>query len=105
MGGVLDKDGSPEASAPKTKLEAKIFQAVRRREVQGSSTTAFNSIILKFPKIDESFRKCRSTFEEFGKCYLRCACFYGILTDPFAFKSDIKRGNHISNSHIYLKFH
>ncbi|KAH6775889.1 Calcium-binding EF-hand family protein [Perilla frutescens var. hirtella] len=67
MGGVLDKDGSPEASAPKTKLEAKIFEAVRTREVQGSSMTAFNSIILKFPKIDESFRKCRSTFEEFDE--------------------------------------
>lgn len=67
MGGVLDKDGPPVASAPKTKLEAKIFEAVRRREVQGSSTKAFNSIILKFPKIDASFRKCRSTFEEFDE--------------------------------------
>ncbi|KAL1563028.1 putative calcium-binding protein cml21 [Salvia divinorum] len=67
MGGVLDKDGSPEASVPKTKIEAKIIEAVRRREVQGSSMTAFNSIILKFPKIDESFRKCISTFEEFDE--------------------------------------
>ncbi|XP_042059342.1 probable calcium-binding protein CML21 [Salvia splendens] len=67
MGGVLDKDGSPDASIPKTKIEAKIIEAVRRREVQGSSMTAFNSIILKFPKIDESFRKCISTFEEFDE--------------------------------------
>ncbi|XP_057785269.1 probable calcium-binding protein CML21 isoform X3 [Salvia miltiorrhiza] len=67
MGGVLDKDGTPEASAPKTKVEAKIIEAVQRREVLGSSMTAFNSIILKFPKIDESFRKCRSTFEEFDE--------------------------------------
>lgn len=74
MGGVLDKDVSPLALAPKTKLEAKIIEAVQRREVQGSTMTAFNSIILKFPKIDESFRKCRSTFEEFGKCCLRHVC-------------------------------
>ncbi|XP_047945022.1 probable calcium-binding protein CML21 isoform X1 [Salvia hispanica] len=67
MGGVLDKDGSPDASVPKTKIEAKIIEAVQKREVQGSSITAFNSIILKFPKIDESFRKCISTFEEFDE--------------------------------------
>lgn len=75
MGGVLDKDGSPDASVPKTKIEAKIIEAVQKREVQGSSITAFNSIILKFPKIDESFRKCISTFEEFGKFLFRHACF------------------------------
>ncbi|KAL8505379.1 hypothetical protein ACS0TY_016567 [Phlomoides rotata] len=66
MGGVLDKDEF-EASVPKTKLESKIIEAVQKREAQGSPMLSFNSIILRFPKIDESFRKCRSTFEEFDE--------------------------------------
>ncbi|KAK6133065.1 hypothetical protein DH2020_033220 [Rehmannia glutinosa] len=67
MGGVVAKDESSMASEPETKLEAKIIEAVRRREVKGSSMKSFNSIILKFPKIDESFRKCKTTFEEFDE--------------------------------------
>ncbi|KAI3466372.1 hypothetical protein Pfo_023035 [Paulownia fortunei] len=67
MGGVVAKDESPKASVPETKLEAKIIEAVRRREVEGSSIKSFNSIILKFPKIDESFRKCKTTFQEFDE--------------------------------------
>lgn len=63
----MAKDGSSKSSVPETKLECKIIEAVQRREVQGSSMKSFNSIILKFPKIDESFRKCRTTFNEFGK--------------------------------------
>ncbi|KAL6544597.1 putative calcium-binding protein cml21 [Orobanche minor] len=65
MGGVVGKDGSPTTSEPKTKLEAEIIEAVKRRELRGSSVKSFNSIILKFPRIDESFRKCKSAFEEF----------------------------------------
>ncbi|GFP99123.1 probable calcium-binding protein cml21 [Phtheirospermum japonicum] len=67
MGGVVTKDGSPRASEPKTKLEAKIIEAILKREVKGSSIKSFNSIILKFPKIDESFRKCKTAFEEFDE--------------------------------------
>ncbi|KAL6543032.1 putative calcium-binding protein cml21 [Orobanche hederae] len=67
MGGVVGKDGSPTTSEPKTKLEAEIIEAVKRRELRGSSIKSFNSIILKFPRIDESFRKCKSAFEEFDE--------------------------------------
>ncbi|KAL3637563.1 putative calcium-binding protein cml21 [Castilleja foliolosa] len=64
MGGAVTKDGSPRA---KTKLEAKIIEAILKREVKGSSIKSFNSIILKFPKIDESFRKCKTAFQEFDE--------------------------------------
>ncbi|KAL2247741.1 probable calcium-binding protein CML21 [Sesamum indicum] len=67
MGGVVGKDESHKALMQETKLEAKIIEAVRKREAQGSSMKSFNSIILKFPKIDESFRKCKTTFEEFDE--------------------------------------
>lgn len=50
-----------------TKLEAKMVEAMQRRECQGCSMKSFNTIILKFPKIDESFRKCRATFEQFDE--------------------------------------
>ncbi|KAK4386863.1 putative calcium-binding protein CML21 [Sesamum angolense] len=65
MGGVVGRDESHKALMQETKFEAKIIEAVRKREAQGSSMKSFNSIILKFPKIDESFRKCKTTFEEF----------------------------------------
>ncbi|KAL2475937.1 putative calcium-binding protein CML21 [Abeliophyllum distichum] len=67
MGGVLRKDESPKASVPETKLEAKITEAMQRRETEGTSMKSFNSIILKFPRIDESLRKCKATFEEFDE--------------------------------------
>ncbi|CAA0818546.1 Probable calcium-binding protein CML21 [Striga hermonthica] len=67
MGGVVAKEGSHTNLEPKTKVEAKIIEALRKREAKGSSIISFNSIILKFPKIDESFQKCKSTFEEFDE--------------------------------------
>ncbi|XP_022857611.1 probable calcium-binding protein CML21 [Olea europaea var. sylvestris] len=67
MGGVQGKSESPNASIPETKLEAKVIEAMKRRETNGSSLKSFNSIILKFPKIDESFRKCKATFEKFDE--------------------------------------
>lgn len=67
MGGVLPKSESPKASIPQTKLEARISEAIRMRESGGTSLKSFNSVILKFPKIDESLRNCRSTFLEFGE--------------------------------------
>ncbi|KAL0320928.1 UNVERIFIED_CONTAM: putative calcium-binding protein CML21 [Sesamum radiatum] len=67
MGGIVGRDESQKALMQETKLEAKIIEAVRKREAQGSSMKSFNSIILKFPKIDESFRKCKTTFEEFDE--------------------------------------
>ncbi|CAA3005207.1 probable calcium-binding CML21 [Olea europaea subsp. europaea] len=67
MGGVLGKGDSPKASVPETKLETKITEAMQRRETAGSSLKSFDSIILKFPRIDESLRKCKATFEEFDE--------------------------------------
>ncbi|CAI9088122.1 OLC1v1022368C1 [Oldenlandia corymbosa var. corymbosa] len=65
MGGTLQKGDSSRASLPETKLEAKILETMRRRESEGSSLKSFNSLILKFPKIDENLRKCKAVFEEF----------------------------------------
>ncbi|KAL7143024.1 hypothetical protein ABFS83_08G163300 [Erythranthe nasuta] len=67
MGGVVAKDESAKSSLQETKLESKIIEAVQRRELKGSSMKSFNSIILKFPKIDESFRKCKTTFNEYDE--------------------------------------
>ncbi|CAA0841142.1 Probable calcium-binding protein CML21 [Striga hermonthica] len=67
MGSVVGKDGPHTSLEPKSKLDAKIIEALRRGEVKGSSIKSFNTIILKFPKIDESFRKCKTTFEEFDE--------------------------------------
>ncbi|XP_058751433.1 probable calcium-binding protein CML21 [Vicia villosa] len=68
MGGALGKGDSPKKSwVPETKLEAKMVEAMQRRECHGCTTRSFNTIILKFPKIDESFRKCRAIFEQFDE--------------------------------------
>ena len=69
MGGILgkgEKVESPKGWMPETKLDAKIKEAMQRRESEGSSMKSFNRIILKFPKIDESLRKCKAIFERFG---------------------------------------
>ncbi|CAM8989018.1 unnamed protein product [Rhodiola kirilowii] len=50
-----------------SKLEAKVVEAMQRRAVAGSPLKSLNTIILKFPKIDESLRKCWSTFEQFDE--------------------------------------
>lgn len=55
------------SSIPQTKLEARITEAMRRRAKDGSSMKSFDNVILKFPKVDESLRKCKATFQEFGK--------------------------------------
>ncbi|KAM7492814.1 hypothetical protein LguiA_035735 [Lonicera macranthoides] len=67
MGGASGKGNSPKTSISESKLEAKILEAMQRRECEGSSMKSFNSIILKFPKIDESFRKCKAIFEQFDE--------------------------------------
>ncbi|EEF29441.1 Troponin C, skeletal muscle, putative [Ricinus communis] len=66
MGGVVGKADSP-IYTPETKLEAKMVEAMRRRGAEGCSIKSFNSIILKFPKIDESLRKCKAIFEQFDE--------------------------------------
>ncbi|KAJ9173903.1 hypothetical protein P3X46_016993 [Hevea brasiliensis] len=68
MGGVVVKDDSPRHTwIPETKLESKLAEAIRRREAEGCAIKSFNSIILKFPKIDESLRKCKDIFEQFDE--------------------------------------
>lgn len=67
MGSVIGRDESPTSSLlPETKLEAKIVEAMRRRAKKGSPIRSFNTVVLKFPKIDDNMRKCKTTFEEFG---------------------------------------
>ncbi|KVI10298.1 Calcium-binding EF-hand [Cynara cardunculus var. scolymus] len=68
MGGILSKgDEPPMVSVPTTKFEAKILETMRRRESKGTSMKSFNTIILKFPKIDENLRKCKAIFEQFDE--------------------------------------
>ncbi|XP_057765369.1 probable calcium-binding protein CML21 [Salvia miltiorrhiza] len=67
MGAAITKSSSPKCGVPESKLEAKILEAMRRREAQGSTIKSFNTIILKFPKIDQSLRKCKATFENFDE--------------------------------------
>ncbi|XP_068638303.1 probable calcium-binding protein CML21 [Aristolochia californica] len=66
MGGVIGKS-HPSPYEPETKLEAKMVEAMQRRACEGTSMKSFNSIILKFPKIDESLRNCKTIFEQFDE--------------------------------------
>lgn len=66
MGGAIGRPESPkEIPVPETKFEAKMVEAMQRRALKGTAMKSFNTIILKFPKIDQSFRKCKIAFEEF----------------------------------------
>ncbi|KAM0040363.1 putative EF-hand domain-containing protein [Helianthus debilis subsp. tardiflorus] len=68
MGGILTKgDDSPLTSVPTTKLEVKILEKMRKRESKGTSMKSFNTILLKFPKIDVGLRKCKAIFEQFDE--------------------------------------
>lgn len=68
MGGIVTKSESQRnVCTPESKLEAKIVDSMKRRATLGSAMKSFNSIILKFPKIDLSLRKCKSTFELFDE--------------------------------------
>lgn len=67
MGGVLGRSDSLRRSAPESKLEAKMVEAMQKRALEGTSMKSFNSIIMKFPKIDESLRNCKTIFEQFGE--------------------------------------
>ncbi|GAB2230352.1 hypothetical protein Droror1_Dr00014615 [Drosera rotundifolia] len=68
MGGTLGKVESPKKDfLPEARLEAKIVEAMKRRVSSETSVKSFNSVILKFPKIDDSFRKFKATFEEFDE--------------------------------------
>lgn len=67
MGGIVGKpERATSAWMPETKLEAKMVEAMQRRAAEGTALKSFNSIILKFPKIDDSLRNCKAIFEKFG---------------------------------------
>ncbi|XP_038905190.1 probable calcium-binding protein CML21 [Benincasa hispida] len=66
MGSVVGKLESPDC-VPETKLEAKMVEAMRHRASKGSIIRSFDSIILKFPKIDDSLRKCKTIFQQFDE--------------------------------------
>ncbi|XP_009137599.1 probable calcium-binding protein CML21 [Brassica rapa] len=66
MGSAVTKSEAQEW-VPETKLEAKIKEAMQRRESKGTTMKSFNSIILKFPKIDEGLRNCKAIFQEFDE--------------------------------------
>ncbi|KAG5550910.1 hypothetical protein RHGRI_009369 [Rhododendron griersonianum] len=67
MGGSFGKGDASKACITETKLETKMVEAMQRRASKGSSMKSFNSIILKFPKIDESLRKCKDIFKQFDE--------------------------------------
>ncbi|KAL9230068.1 hypothetical protein vseg_005461 [Gypsophila vaccaria] len=68
MGGAVGKVESPtKGYMSETKLEAKMVEAMQKRASKGTAMKSFNTIILKFPKIDQSFRKCKATFEEYDE--------------------------------------
>ncbi|GMY30737.1 probable calcium-binding protein CML21 isoform X2 [Fagus crenata] len=68
MGNIVGKgESTKKVWIPETKLEAKMVEGMQRRAAAGSAMKSFNSIILKFPKIDESLRNCKSIFEQFDE--------------------------------------
>ncbi|XP_073003697.1 probable calcium-binding protein CML21 [Typha latifolia] len=67
MGGALGRSETLKRSSPESKLEAKMVEAMQKRASRGTSMKSFNSIIMKFPKIDESLRNCKTIFEQFDE--------------------------------------
>uniref|UniRef100_A0ACD5ZN31 Uncharacterized protein n=1 Tax=Avena sativa TaxID=4498 RepID=A0ACD5ZN31_AVESA len=67
MGGVVGKGDSPRHSTAATKLEQKMVEAMQQRAQEGTSLRSFNSVIMKFPKIDKSLRKCKIIFQQFDE--------------------------------------
>nr|ACR34117.1 unknown [Zea mays] len=65
MGAVLGRHDTHKRSSHGSKLEVKMVDAMQQRASHGTSLKSFDSIIMKFPKIDESFRKCKTIFEQF----------------------------------------
>ncbi|KAJ0965236.1 hypothetical protein J5N97_026374 [Dioscorea zingiberensis] len=67
MGGMIAKRDSVKHPTPVSKLEEEMVNAMQRRAAEGCSMKSFNSLILKFPKIDENLRRCRSIFQQFDE--------------------------------------
>ena len=64
-----------------TKIDMWMMQAIAKKAQSGHFTIkSFNSVIMKFPKIDESFEEVRNVFKKYGKKYiLRIFCYVYIL--------------------------
>jgi len=68
MGGKTSKFQIFWRTAAPSKLEQKMVEAMRKKAISGGSTLkSFNSIIMRFPKIDESFENARNVFQKFDK--------------------------------------
>jgi calcium-binding protein CML len=67
MGGILGRHDTMKRSSHGSKLETKMVESMQQRASHGTSLKSFDSIIMKFPKIDESLRKCKIIFEQFGE--------------------------------------
>ncbi|KAL5200125.1 hypothetical protein ABZP36_021328 [Zizania latifolia] len=67
MGGVFGRHDTLRRSSHGSKLEMKMVETMQQRASHGTSLKSFNSIIMKFPKIDESLRRCKTIFEQFDE--------------------------------------
>ncbi|WVZ79430.1 hypothetical protein U9M48_027010 [Paspalum notatum var. saurae] len=67
MGAVLGRHDTHKKNFHGSKLEAKMVDSMQQRASHGTSLKSFDSIVMKFPKIDESFRKCKTIFEQFDE--------------------------------------
>jgi calcium-binding protein CML len=80
MGAVLGRQDTHKRSSHGSKLEAKMVDAMQQRALHGTSLKSFDSIVMKFPRIDESFRKCKTIFEQFGEPCTFCLCSEPLFT-------------------------
>nr|ACN85218.1 calcium ion binding protein [Oryza punctata] len=67
MGGILGRHDTMKRSSHGSKLETKMVESMQQRASHGTSLKSLDSIIMKFPKIDESLRKCKTIFEQFDE--------------------------------------
>lgn len=67
MGGVFGRQDASRRGSHGMKLESKMVESMKQRASHGTSVKSFNSIIMKFPKIDEGLRKCKTIFEQFDE--------------------------------------
>uniref|UniRef100_A0A453SF45 EF-hand domain-containing protein n=2 Tax=Aegilops tauschii subsp. strangulata TaxID=200361 RepID=A0A453SF45_AEGTS len=67
MGGVFGRQDTSRRGSHGMKLESRMVESMKQRAAHGTSVKSFNSIIMKFPKIDEGLRKCKTIFEQFDE--------------------------------------
>lgn len=62
--------GIKQSKDEPSKIDMRMIQAmVEKAQSKNLTIKSFNSIIMKFPKIDESFEEVRSVFKTFGKTF------------------------------------